>query len=115
MTAIRDTHEHLEGGDLGIKIRLDTAAQGRKTYSDVGERVAQQNSTRAPRIWVWTYAHDMDIEGPAICVSYLGTDTADGRAITEFFDPQTLMTYYSLKTTQLAMLRDQVVLDGQGD
>ena len=115
MTDIRDTHEHLEGGDLGIKIRLDAVAHDRNTYSEIGERVAQQNSARAPRIWVWTYAHDMDLAGPAICVSYVGIDTADGHAITEFFDPQTLMTYYSLKTTQLAMLRDQVVLDGQGD
>lgn len=115
MISIRDTHEHLEGDDLGIKIRLEAVADGRDAYSKIGERVAQQNSTRASRIWVWTYAHDMDLEGPALCVSYVGTDTTDGRAITEFFDPQTLMTYYSLKNTQLAMLRNRVVPDGQGD
>lgn len=115
MISIRDTHEHLDGDDLGIKIRLDEAAAGKEAYSTAGERVAKQNSTRAPHIWVWTYAHDMDLEGPAICISYMGPDNMDGAAITEFFDPATLITYYSLKATQLDMLRNQVVLDGLGD
>lgn len=115
MIAIRDTHEHLEGDDLGIKVRLDVAVPGKDVYSEVGEHVAEQNSTRAPRIWVWIYAHDMDLEGPAICVSYLGDDVSDGKAITEFFDPKTLITYYSLKASQLAMLRDECVPDGEGN
>ena len=116
MISIGDTREHLDdGGNLGIKIRLDAPVEDPRAFSDVGERVAKQNRTRAPRIWVWTYAHDMDLEGPAICVSYVGTDTTDGIPITEFFDPKTLWTYYSLKKTQLAMLRDQVVPEGMGD
>ncbi len=112
---IRDTHEHQDGDDLAIKIRLDEPAEGLQAFRDAGERVAQQNSSRAPRIWVWTYAHDMDLMGPAICISYVGPDNTDGLAITEFFDPKTLLTYYSLKSEQLAMLRDEIVPEGMGD
>ena len=94
MTEIRDTCECHVGDDLGIKVRLAEPVDGPDVYSRVGEHVADQNGSRAPNIWVWVFAHDMDIEGPAVCVTHLGPD---GPA-TEFLDPSALLLYYNLKS-----------------
>ena len=113
MVELRATHEHQNTNDLGITIQLDGPTTGPAVYKDAGERVAASNSTRSPNVWVFVYAHDMDIQGPALCVSYLGPDST-GPA-TEFLSHKTLLTYYSMKAGQLANLRGTVVPAGEGD
>ncbi len=105
MLEIHDTHERHVGNDLGIKVRLSEAVKGPEDYSRIGERVASHNSTRASSIWVWVFAHDMDIEGPAVCVTHL----VSGRSATEFIDPAALLLYYSLKGNPES---DEAVADG---
>ncbi len=113
MVELRDTHECQNANDLGITIRLEGPTTGPATYRDAGESVAASNSTRSAHVWVFVYAHDMDMEGPAICVSYVGPDST-GPA-TEFLEYKTLLTYYSLKAKQQASLRGAVVPVGEGD
>ena len=113
MVELRDTHECQNANDLGISIRLDGPTTGPATYRDAGESVAARNSTRSAHVWVFVYAHDMDIQGPAICVSYVGPNST-GPA-TEFLDHKTLLTYYALKAAQQTNLRNATVPSGEGD
>ena len=110
MTEIRDTCERHVGDDLGIKVRLSEPVDRPDVYSQVGEHVADQNSSRASNVWVWVFAHDMDIDGPAVCVTHLGPDR--GEPATEFVDPSAQLLYLSLKNRPLM---DDAISDGEAD
>ena len=81
------------GGALGIKVRVSGQC-GPAEFKRVGEAVAGQRRARAPEVWVWVYGHDMDLEGPSVCVSYTSTEE---EPITEFIDPKAVRAWYSGK------------------
>ena len=97
MTAVGSSSEHMDGCDLGIKIQLDGPADVHELKA-AGERVASKNHERAKRVWVWVYGHDMDLEGPAVCVSYTGKDEPE--PVTDFTDPGALALWYTMKAME---------------
>lgn len=97
MIGVAASGEFQSEGDLGIKIKLEAPADVDE-LKEAGERIALRNRQRAKRVWVWVYGHDMDIDGPAACVSYVG-DGEEG-AVTDFTDPAALALYYGLKNME---------------
>ncbi len=92
-TALVFEREQLDGESLGLKVQLSGPA-GPVELKRVGEAVAVKHRARAPQVWVWVFGHDMDLEGPATCVSYVGPGEGP---LTEFVDPVALTTYYHQK------------------
>lgn len=84
------------GTDVGVKVRLEDAvpadkAQWAQDVKKLGEHIARARSLDADRVWVWVYGNDMDILGPALCVSYI---EKGGIPATEFTPREAMMLYY---------------------
>lgn len=82
----KPAHDH-NGDMVGVRLRLkdqipDTEREEWvRRVRDLGEHVAKQRGADYGRVWVWVFGNDMDIKGPAICVSYVGDGS---QPITEF-------------------------------
>lgn len=82
--------EVMDGVGLGIKVRVYGSAR-RESLQVIGEAWANAARGRSDRIWVWLYTPDMDIEGPAMSVTYL---EGEGCPRSDFVDPATILLYY---------------------
>lgn len=83
--------EHAIGNDMAIKVQVRDGV-GPKQFAQIGERVASEECGRYARIWVWVYGADMDLDGPAVCVSYM--DSSAEAPVSEYADPTELATWY---------------------
>lgn len=86
-----------EKGGVGLYVRLagDVGVLG---LQRVGEALAAHHADQgAPEVWVWVWAHDMDTEGPAACLSYARPDL---RPITEWTDPQRVAAWYVVRNAE---------------
>lgn len=98
-TEVRDSVEERfqtrVGGDVAIKVRLRSGVDLQR-FPKVGEAVARkavQGPSGPERVWVWVYGHDMEVQGPAVCVAY-----ADGDGATsEFVEPKRVQSWYLMR------------------
>lgn len=91
---VRDTFEHETNDLLGMKVQLDRAASPDE-LKRIGERLAIDNRSRKAQVWVWLYGADMDLDGPAACVSYVGEGTP--QPVTQFIDPAAITVWYLMR------------------
>ena len=83
----------LPEGAMGIRAQAEAMTKDPRQLGVLGERVARDNlRTDMPCVWVWTYGYDMDIHGPAACISY--ADHNSTTPATEWTDPQIIALWY---------------------
>ena len=92
-TALNFERETEVGDAIGVKARL-TGPSDPEGYKRVGEALALKRRGRANEVWVWVYGFDMDLNGPALCVSYL---SAHEGPMTEFIDPIAVTGFYQAR------------------
>ena len=58
------------GDDVGVWVRAELPGS-RAELKAIGEHVALAAANRSHRIFVWLYASDMDMSGPALALTFV--------------------------------------------
>ena len=80
-------------GEVGMRVQAGVLGATPLQLRQLGEAAAAARlSATEPKVWAWVYGADMDLRGPAVCVSYV--DMGSTGPVTEFTDPRLLVLWY---------------------